>query len=910
VLNFGIVDYAAGNQNWSISQSDDRTMYFGNNYGLLEYNGSSWGMYPSPNGTIIRAVKVIDDLIYTGCYMEMGYWKRNAIGDLEYFSLLDKLETPLIEDEHFWNITAHDEWVLFQSLDRIYLYNAAQENFKVIDFHTNRAKIFNLGNKIYVQKTSSGIYSIQNGEAVLVAEQEILRNKVVVGIYSHKGRLLLITEDGKFYFLDEGNLVAWPQDDLAGIDELNVYSSLQLRDGSFVLGTISNGYIRIDHEGRLLEMIDQERGLINNTVLSAFEDADNNLWLGLDNGISAINLESSFRIYSDTKGKLGVVYASLVFEDRLYLGTNQGLFSRSANKEEPFHLIRGTNGQVWSLKVIDQTLFCGHTNGTFVVQGTDADLISDFSGTWEVHPLPERDDLLIQGNYNGLSILSKESGQWKLKRQLQGFDISSKSMALLNGGGMLVNHEFKGIFHLQINDDYSGLKLLKELPPAGYDSSISRFGDRILYSSNVGVFQIDPETITFQPDTLLSNTFYDPEDRMNGKLIVDEQENKVWGFSQRNIICLAPDIFDGTPRISRIAIPSFFRTNQGLVGFENVSALGEERFLIGTAGGYVVLDLGKEREKTYRIDIHTIQKQFQNTERAKVSLVDGQSFLYKENNLTFSYGVPEFDKYTEVAYQYQLKGLYDEWSKWSNEPYVSFGNLPHGKYNFMVRARIGNSFSENTASYSFTIGKPWYLSTRSIIGYALGTLLLMLLVHRSYWRHYTKQKNKLIEENRKSMELAQLESEQEIMKLKNEQLKQDIEGKNRELAITTMSLINKNELLQGIKNDLSHLEDKTTRGQVIRVINKNLNNDHDWAYFQEAFNNADKDFLKKVHKKHPNLTPNDLKLCAYLRLNLSSKEIAPLLNISVRSVEIKRYRLRKKINLDHEKSLVDYILSI
>jgi len=324
----------------------------------------------------------------------------------------------------------------------------------------------------------------------------------------------------------------------------------------------------------------------------------------------------------------------------------------------------------------------------------------------------------------------------------------------------------------------------------------------------------------------------------------------------------------------------------------------------------VVLDLGKEREKTYRIDIHTIQKQFQNTERAKVSLVDGQSFLYKENNLTFSYGVPEFDKYTEVAYQYQLKGLYDEWSKWSNEPYVSFGNLPHGKYNFMVRARIGNSFSENTASYSFTIGKPWYLSTRSIIGYALGTLLLMLLVHRSYWRHYTKQKNKLIEENRKSMELAQLESEQEIMKLKNEQLKQDIEGKNRELAITTMSLINKNELLQGIKNDLSHLEDKTTRGQVIRVINKNLNNDHDWAYFQEAFNNADKDFLKKVHKKHPNLTPNDLKLCAYLRLNLSSKEIAPLLNISVRSVEIKRYRLRKKINLDHEKSLVDYILSI
>jgi DNA-binding CsgD family transcriptional regulator len=80
--------------------------------------------------------------------------------------------------------------------------------------------------------------------------------------------------------------------------------------------------------------------------------------------------------------------------------------------------------------------------------------------------------------------------------------------------------------------------------------------------------------------------------------------------------------------------------------------------------------------------------------------------------------------------------------------------------------------------------------------------------------------------------------------------------------------------------------------------------------FQEAFNNADSDFLKKVKSLRTTLSPNDLRLCAYLRLNLSSKEIAPLLNISVRSVEIKRYRLRKKMDLPHEDSLVEYILKI
>ena len=89
-----------------------------------------------------------------------------------------------------------------------------------------------------------------------------------------------------------------------------------------------------------------------------------------------------------------------------------------------------------------------------------------------------------------------------------------------------------------------------------------------------------------------------------------------------------------------------------------------------------------------------------------------------------------------------------------------------------------------------------------------------------------------------------------------------------------------------------------------------MNNTNDWKMFEEAFNNADKDFLKKIKEKHKALTPNDLRLCAYLRLNLSSKEIAPLLNISARSVEVKRYRLRKKMNLPHESSLTNYILEI
>ena len=149
------------------------------------------------------------------------------------------------------------------------------------------------------------------------------------------------------------------------------------------------------------------------------------------------------------------------------------------------------------------------------------------------------------------------------------------------------------------------------------------------------------------------------------------------------------------------------------------------------------------------------------------------------------------------------------------------------------------------------------------------------------------------------------------MKLKNEQLSNDVDNKNKELAVSTMSLIKKNELLSLIKEDLKKTSEDTNKSikSVITTINKNISEEDTWNVFKEAFDNADNDFLKKVKQAHSSLTPNDLRLCAYLRLNLSSKEIAPLLNISVRSVEIKRYRLRKKMDLSHEQGLVEYILA-
>ena len=238
-----------------------------------------------------------------------------------------------------------------------------------------------------------------------------------------------------------------------------------------------------------------------------------------------------------------------------------------------------------------------------------------------------------------------------------------------------------------------------------------------------------------------------------------------------------------------------------------------------------------------------------------------------------------------------------------------FENISYGNYIFKVRAVIAGKLSANEASFSFKIERPWYLNNSMITLYVLVSLFSFYLVHAASKRYYRKQREVLLEKAKKELELKELESSQKIIKLNNDKLRSDIESKNRELATSTMSIIKKNEFLSTIKNELLEGNEKNA-AKVVQIIDKNLNNTDDWKMFQEAFNNADQKFLDKVKEKHPDLTPNDLRLCAYLRLNLSSKEIAPLLNISPRSVEVKRYRLRKKMDLEHNANLTNYILEI
>ena len=905
---FAPKDYGAETQNWSISQSKENYIYVANNRGLLEFNGANWQLYTSPNETIIRSVNVIDNLIYTGSNREFGYWQRNELGELYYISLSKKLKIDFLEDEEFWNIISIDEYILFQSLKRIYIYNKTDDSYSIIDSETIIYKMFKVDETIYYQKTKDGVFKIENGESKLVSNHIILKENRLVNIFNKNGHLLIETENNGFYVLDNGNLSKWHISANKKLQEVSVFRSIQLKDHSFILGTRSNGILHLTQDGTIDYNINTVHGLSNNTIHCVFEDAENNIWLALENGINCVNIKSPFSIYADEEGKIGTINTSSVFNDNLYLGTNQGLFFKPLEQEGDFKLVEGIQEAVWCLTIIDNTLFCGHDTGTSIINNHTGTKIKNIQqGTWNIKSV-DKTDLLLQGNYDGLYILQKVNDVWVFRNKIEGFDLSSKFFEIYNNQ-IFVSHEYKGVFKIEVDKNFTKVLGIKKDPDLNKElnSSIIKYNNDLLYTYKEGVLKYDTKVNKFLKDTVLS-TLFTKEDYTSGRLEFNETTNTLWCFSKKDLNYISPGKLSNIPKVNKI--PFSKSLPRGLTGYENITHLDNQRYLIGTSTGFVILDLDKISNKSYGISINLITKHSIITSPKTVNKNSSGSFINENNNIEFSFSVAEFEKYLDTEYQYQLEGMYPNWSHWSPKSHTLFENLPYGDYIFNVRAKVGNVVTKNVASYSFNIERPWYLSNAMISTYVFLVLLFSLIMHNTYKHYYRKQREALLQKTTRELELKESENKQQFMRFNNDKLRQDIDNKNRELGISTMSLIKKNEFLNSIKKELQHVEDVNNIKQVIKIIDRNLNNTDDWHVFEEAFNNADKDFLKKIKQEHPALTSNDLRLCAYLRLNLSSKEIAPLLNISARSVEVKRYRLRKKMDLPHESSLTDYILEI
>ena len=176
-----------------------------------------------------------------------------------------------------------------------------------------------------------------------------------------------------------------------------------------------------------------------------------------------------------------------------------------------------------------------------------------------------------------------------------------------------------------------------------------------------------------------------------------------------------------------------------------------------------------------------------------------------------------------------------------------------------------------------------------------------------------KRKNQLIEDEKriKTLEIEKNEAERKQKEIENNRLRDKVDHKNKELSMATLHLIGKNETLNNLLERFDKIPQKSL--EIIHLRNEikaKLDLDKDWNQFKLHFENVHENFFSNLMKEYPDLTAEEFRLCAYLRINLNSKEIAQILNVQTAAINKRRTRLRRKLQLKTEENLLEFLSNI
>jgi DNA-binding CsgD family transcriptional regulator len=374
--------------------------------------------------------------------------------------------------------------------------------------------------------------------------------------------------------------------------------------------------------------------------------------------------------------------------------------------------------------------------------------------------------------------------------------------------------------------------------------------------------------------------------------------------------------------VRRVAIPEL---NDKLTdGFHFLLPVDKNNVFVATGQGFI--HFNPEAYQAKGDTLHLVFHEVRLKSQSDSLLFGGQQILAKpvvlsslQNSLSISFSAPDYPGGEFVRYAHYLEGIEKDWSDWNTETDVALSHLRPGDYTFHVKARNQHGMESNVLSFQFTILPPWYTSRLAYLCYLLMILgLIGGVIYRQH-KQFEQEKQDLQSLHRHREEEHQLHarrSEEAINQLQNEKLEAEVSHKTQELASVTMHLVQKNTILSNIQGALGRLQAKMATtpelekemSRIIKMMEHDARVDDDWEHFSQNFDQVHSDFLKRLSEKYTHLSPNDYRLCAYLRMNLSSKEIASLMNISLRGVEASRYRLRRRLNLDTEINLTEYLI--
>ena len=921
VYNYTTGDYKSGNQNWTISQGRNGIIYIGNNNGLISFDGVNWNHHALPNNLSVKSIYIDSDStterIYVGSFEEFGYFERDRTNQLIYHSLKGLVDGYEFHNDEIWKICPFENKIYFQSFSAFFVY----EGEKVSTYKPYPAVLyfFPSGDNLFAQLINDDFSRFDGEKFHPVVKRAELNDDNVVAVLPFNEDYLLVTSKNGLYIYSEKNssLVPWKTAIETDLQQAIVNRAIFHGNTQYVFGTLNNGLFVINNKGEKLWHINRANGLNNNTVLALYSDRDLSIWAALDNGISNIRTNSPFSFFEPTANQIGLVEDILTHNNRLYLATNQGVY-HYAEDENTISRLPGFDNQSWFIKHFGEQVFVGHNLGTSLLENEREVRITEArtGGMDMIEATLNGKKILLESTYTALYIYSQDaSGKWIFSHQIKGFSDLIKNLAVDHTGNIWAGHMYKGVYRIKLGNDLHQVTEIENY--LSLDSTqvsplrpikVMKLKGRIVFADGNRFYTYDDiqqKIVPFQP---LNDDLPGFADSYR---IVPVNDDLFWFIRNKEYALVE---FKQHRYRLKDRIPYSILNNPPNEGRANVYVADDDLSYFCLNGG-----IGKYRlpekmiAETSDLQISSVEYYDRKNDRTfHLDPTKKGIIAFKNNDIVFRFSHPEFSKKI-FSVECFLHGYDNRWVTTDENLSISYNNLPADEY--ILNARVlDNSGNELSAvSFSFRIKNPWYKTWWAITSYIILILLLSALIIKNHVQKIIRKKNQLFieQENRR---LSQLErQEKEITTLRNEKLEAELTYKSKELASATMLIINHSEFLRNLRATIQNQilagkMNRTEGNELVKLIGNNLSDEDEWTLFQDNFDLIHQNFFRKLKVRYPTLTPSDLKLCALLRLNYSSKEIASMLNISIRGVEAARYRLRKKLNLAESENLVNFMI--
>lgn len=888
VENYNKSNYQGDNQIWNVAQGNDDAMYFANNHYLLRYDGVKWEKNMLPNKTIIRSIMVEGDKIYSGSYKEFGYWFRKE-GKMFYVSISDKTKVfDESDNEEIWKIFKFKGKIYFQSFNGIYLYDG--KVLRKIKFPFLVSYCFVVENQLLVASVEKGIYKMNDFKFEKMQEWSILENNVIHTIEKHQNKTYIFTKKNGVYIEENGILRVWDSPLNTILKAANINVAKFIKNNKLIIGTANKGVYIFDLDTNSYKNINRNNVLMNNSILSIGLDSENDLWLGLDNGIAHVEVNSPISIFYDNSGILGSVYSVTSTPKGYLMASNHGVFKY---EDKQLSLIPNTQGQAWNISKINNKYVIGHNEGTFIYENGVFSKLNDRNGGWNFVK-SNINNSYLQATYSGV-IIYNNVNDLNQNRLVKGLLKPIKYVAQNRKNEIWAADNYRGLYRIKYGDS-------DEAPQV--ENSTKR--NKITNDFGVKIFEFRDEILF-----LINNSWYTYNSITN-----QLEENELFNSNFRNvseIIAIDESHFmvlkegllyhiyaKGNRFVWNVVQEKYYK---GKIINDNLKIFKDkENYLLNLDDGFISLRLKFENKQYVNVKIEAFNNDNLLEDKSKI---DYNSEL-KINVISGKFGATKPNLFYKIDNANDFIAI--------KEGLIVLNNISNGSHIITIYNHDGLSYSK-ISNFEFTVAKPWYFSFWMILLYFVIIGGILFLYYKWNKMQYT-QKIELREEELKhqkkilEMELK-AENELNVQEYEKHILELELQSKSSEVAGKSLSIAKQSEMIENIQGILDTETDfNKLKSEIKKAIKINAVNKHEWETFESNLNQIHNEFIINLSKKYPNLTSKDIKLCIYLKMNLSSKEIAPMMNISFRGVELHRYRLRKKLNLNQDENLSKFLLRL